>query len=436
VLDRRVVVVIVVAVAVILSAVAVTLTYRRHSVEAHNYWATLLQQPNLLAPFGIKAYVSEEALKHINVSAIELLGLGVSQFRFPDVPRVEDGSIVVLHVDDFKNSKPEEAFAKLDGATANRSRFIIIVLNTARDTEATRTTIDVMLKLYRSRHMALVLPLDPRSISDDKLVAPQLHEAVYSAEALAFTFNPTGVVVVKNLIDFRKTLVMLAKWGGLLTQNIFPSAITDAQLILHSYNWTHIGYIGWITASTMRTACYETTAIMYIKVDYYHASVTTLGGKTYHKFMAYVEHDAEDYSAQCCMQPCWQVLYPETFISETNWMTTSWPGQVLDDWEPKNAGISIVPNAPYYEWFDMTDPAAGIVISKYVVKLPGEYPIYNLTGVIFGVESASIAFLDPDRPGGVSPMMVKHEFVATLNTGDTVTISFSASLYPTTVINH
>jgi len=78
-------------------------------------------QPNLLAPFGIKAYISEEALKHINVSAIELLGIEVSQFRFPDAPRIEDKSIVVLHVDDFKSSKPVEALTKLVDATANVS---------------------------------------------------------------------------------------------------------------------------------------------------------------------------------------------------------------------------------------------------------------------------------------------------------------------------
>jgi len=434
VFDRRVVVAIVIAVAIILSA-AVTLTSQRHLVEAQRSGETVLQ-PNLLAPYGIKAYISEGALKHINVSAIEPLGIGVSQFRFPSVPRIEDESIIILHVDDFKNSEPAEALAKLDDATANRSKYVLIVLNTARDTEAVKTVINVTLKLYGSRNITPVLPLDPGSIRDDKLATPVLHEAMYSAEALVFTFNPVGVVVVETLIDFPQTLVMVAKWGGLVPHEALPSVVVDGQSIFPGYAWTYIGYIGWITASTTRAICYETTGIMYVKVDYYHASVTTPGGKTYHRFMAHVEHGAEGYRTQCCTQSCWWIFYPQTFISKTDWMTSTWPGQVLDDWEPKNVGIGFMPNAPYYEWYDMTDPAAGIAMAKHVVKLPDKYLISNLSGVIFGVESASIAFLDPDRPGGVSPMMVKHEFATVFNTGDTATIGFGVSLYQTTVINH
>jgi len=432
VFDRRVVVAIVIAAAVILSA-TVTLTSQRHLVEAQRSGETVLQ-PNLLAPYGINAYISEEALKHINVSAIELLGVGVSQFRFPSVPRIEDKSIIILHVDDFKNSKPVEALVKLNDATADRSKFALIILNTARDTEAVETAIDVVLELYRSRNIMPVLPLDPGSISGDKLAVPVFHKAMYSAEALAFTFNPVGVVVVETLIDFPQTLVMVAKWGGLVPHGVLPSVAVGAMF--SGSAWTPIGFVGWVTVNTARAICYETTGTMYVKVDYFHASVTTPGGKTYHGFMAHVEHGAEGYRTRCCMEPCWWIFYPQTFISKTDWMSSTWPGQVLDDWGPKNVGTSFMPNAPYYEWYDMSDPAAGIAIAKHVVKLPGKYPISNLSGVIFSVESISIAFLDPDRPGGVLPMIVRHEFATAFNTGDTVTISFSARLYQTTVINH
>jgi len=67
-------------------------------------------------------------------------------------------------------------------------------------------------------------------------------------------------------------------------------------------------------------------------------------------------------------------------------------------------------------------------------KIPSGYNISNLNGIVFSVDPISIAFLDPDKPGGILPMYVSHEFTTTLNTGDTVTISFGAKLYKTTVI--
>jgi len=465
--DRRVAVAIAIVVAIALSVVVVTLTSQKRFVEAQCF-GELVLQPNLLAPFGIKAYISEEALKHINISVFKLLGIEVSQFSFPNVSRIEDKSIIVFHVDDFKNSKPVEALTKLVGATANASRFILMVLNTARDTNATETALNVVLKLYGSRNIIPVLPLDPESIGSDKLDAPMIHRALYSAEALVFTFNPVGVIVVESLKDLPQTLVMVAKWSGLIPHGALPSAVVGGQSIFPGSAWKFIGYIGWITANTIGSVCGETTGTVYVKVDYYYASVTTPGGKTYHGFMAHVEHSAKGYRTQCCTQSC--VLgfcstscstndhYPQIFISKTNWMTSIYPGQVLDDWGPKGVGTSStisfsvawsaagvsatvqyntstsLPNAPYYEWYDMTDPAAGIAMAKHVVRVPQGYNISNLNGVIFSVGPVSIAFLDPDRPGGTLPMYISHEFATTLNTGDTATISFGTKLYPTTVI--
>jgi len=220
-----------------------------------------------------------------------------------------------------------------------------MVLNTARDMEAVETAIDVVLKLYGSRNIIPVLPLDPKSIGSDKLVAPMLHRAMYSAEALVFTFNPVGVIVVESLKDLPQTLVMVAKWSGLIPYGALPSAVVGDQSIF-------IGYIGWITTNSTGAVCGEVTGTMYVKVEYYYASVTTPGGETYHGFMAHVEHSAKGYRTQCCTQSC--VLgfcstscstndhYPQIFISKTNWMTSTWPGQVLDDWGPRGVGRDCV----------------------------------------------------------------------------------------------
>jgi len=196
---------------------------------------------------------------------------------------------------------------------------------------------------------------------------------------------------------------------------------------------------------------------MYVKVDYYYSSVTMPGRKTYRGFMAHVEHSAVGYTEISCRV---YDRYPQTLISKTDWKTSAWLGQFLDDWGPKNVGAAAmivydgvsllgsapatinygVPmletqaNAPYYEWYDITDPANGVAVAKHVLHVPRGFDISKLSGILFTVEPTSIAFLDPDKPGGVLPMLVSHEFTTTLNTSDTATIGFAIRLYPTGVV--
>jgi len=230
---RRAVVAIAIAVAVALSAILLAASTHWKSLAEEPSSAESALKPGVLAPFGVRAYVSEEASKHINVSVLEWLGVEVSIFRFPDVPRVVDRTIIVLHADDFKSSKPAEALTKLVGATANADRFAIMVLNMAGNAEAAGTALDVVLKLYRSRGIAPILPLDPGSIREDKLAAPSIHRAIYSAEALVFTFNPVGVVVVESLKDLPQTLIMAAKWGGLIPPEALPPTVAGVSTILY-----------------------------------------------------------------------------------------------------------------------------------------------------------------------------------------------------------
>jgi len=203
---------------------------------------------------------------------------------------------------------------------------------------------------------------------------------------------------------------MVAKWSGLIPYGALPSAVVGGQSIFPGSAWIFIGYIGWITANFTGSVCGEVTGTMYVKVDYYYASVTTPSGKTYYGFMAHVEHSAKGYRTECCTQSCLGPFcstscstndhYPQIFISKTNWMTSTWPGQVLDDWGPRGVGTSATityvvawsagvqpgasqssasaivqyntsitsPNAPYYDWYDMTDPEAGIAVTKHVVQ--------------------------------------------------------------------
>jgi hypothetical protein len=91
------------------------------------------------------------------------------------------------------------------------------------------------------------------------------------------------------------------------------------------------------------------------------------------------------------------------------------------------------PSTPYFEWWDQSIPWNGTVITIHYVKVPSNIPTSMLNGVTFTVEPTSVAFLDPDKPGGVLPMIVYHVFTTVNNHGDTASISFGASLWPSSV---
>ncbi len=88
------------------------------------------------------------------------------------------------------------------------------------------------------------------------------------------------------------------------------------------------------------------------------------------------------------------------------------------------------PNAPYYEWFDRPCPHCGIAKAEHNVKVPTGYDESKLNYMLFTVEPSSIGFLDPNRDGGYLPMIISHTFTTYLNTGDSATIEFWASLWP------
>jgi hypothetical protein len=143
--------------------------------------------------------------------------------------------------------------------------------------------------------------------------------------------------------------------------------------------------------------------------------------------------------------------YPKTFISETDWKTSIWAGQILGEWGPKNAGSAATisytlsigsaratiqysigftePYAPYYEWFDISDPPYGIAKAEHNVKVPWFYDTLKLINKQFTVEPSSIGFLDPNKDGGYLPMIITHTFTTYLNTGDSATIKFGVRLW-------
>lgn len=111
------------------------------------------------------------------------------------------------------------------------------------------------------------------------------------------------------------------------------------------------------------------------------------------------------------------------------------------------AGYSVItPFGPSFTTIDYSDPASGLIDTGTIMN-EGSFVAKNLSNILFITEPSSFAYLDPTKPGGVEPMIIKQYFwVEIVNTTDpngigdengvvdTTSISFSVSLYSNKVL--
>ncbi|WP_167827882.1 hypothetical protein [Pyrolobus fumarii] len=430
-----------------------------------------LEVTPLVRKSGIHVYISLDAARYINITSLEELGLNVTIFDVNTFPKLEQKSILIVNVTDFSHN-PAAILSQLIDSSRNTSHLVIVVLNPNRDEVLSKKAMQVMLKYYGYRHTRPLLILEPPKDSGKSHRALEVKRSVFTAQALVFSINPIGMVVVYDITDFEQTLLLVVKWARLINikdaeGNATFSGIFGSPSMLSIENFKHVGYVGWITSNFIGSDCGEITGYMAVKVDYYYANRSTSIG-VYHAWLAHIEHSAKGYQTLCCNP--WPFCftynhYPKVFVSKTDWNTDMWPGQVLDDHQPKNAGtaktvtytiawqldlelggeakavvsytalaVSTTSVSPYYEWYDISDPPLGVAAAKHYLKVPSTVDESKLSGVLFTVESSSIGFLDPNRDGGFLPMIVSHEFETTLNTGDKASISFSVELWPDTIV--
>jgi hypothetical protein len=276
---------------------------------------------------------------------------------------------------------------------------------------------------------------------------------------VAYYTRPPGTVIVENLDENNAADVVAFVLRALLPDSVFtrlapllPRDLVPSTPIKDGpSDMVLLGTIGWITNYTRGRECGEITGYQSFYIRYYYGNITSATGTLYHVFYAYVVHSGKGYQTTCG----WSTInhYPKVFETVTHWMTDVYPGQVLDDWGPKNAGSqrtitytasSIAvgrdfsatveystgftePNAPYFTWMDLTDPHLGKVRVKHVVERKG-WPGGRLNNVLFAVVPSSFGYLDPNRPCGHLPMVVYHSMYMELNTGDSVSTSVAIIL--------
>ncbi len=221
------------------------------------------------------------------------------------------------------------------------------------------------------------------------------------ANAIVLSYRPEGILVLQSPGDLRFAETRLAE-------------IKKSSEI---GSFKHIGYIGWERTSRAGRE------IVY--VDYYYTT-TRVGRKEYRFFLAIA----------CSSAVGFWGYSPKVFITTTDWNTRMRPGQVLQDWGPKNEGLSrnvtytLMATAPVtlsckapdtVRWADQTSPDTGCVRTLY--EIPGAK-----SGVIYPVMQSSICLLDPSK--GHMPVIVDHDFKVELKTfpwsTETLDINFTA----------
>ena len=402
------------------------------------YSGTVLSE--FQSSLNFTVYVSKGVSQIVDLEAIKKVTY-VQIFDIASIPVIKDRSFLILDVNEIVSEYMQILLQLQSRLTA--SNIAIIWINLNKDVEKAQFALGAFLKLFGSKNIMPILPLDPNSIGTDKKQAPKIHPVIYSTQIFGISFNPNGVIIIEELKYIIEELSTIQRWIEQDSKSFVPAIIKDIQ------NYKYIGYIGWKTAYFKGQGCGETTGYMEVKVDYYY---TVWGTFTkYHTWLAHPKHSAKGYKTSCGFTI--YNHYPKTFISETDWKTSIWAGQVVGDWSPKNLGVAATisytlpsvaatwyitpyvtieysigitePNAPYYEWFDRSDPAYGITKAEHNVKVPSGYDESKLNDVLFTVEPSSIGFLDPKKNGGILPMIVSHTFTTYLNTGDSATIQFS-----------
>jgi hypothetical protein len=396
---------------------------------------------------NFNVYVSKGSSQIIDLEAIKKV-TSVEIFDISSIPIIKDKSIIIFNINEIV-SEHKQIFPQLQKLTARNIAIIWINLN--KDVEKAKFALGVFSKSFGSKNIMPILPLDPNSIGTDKKQAPKIHPVIYSAQIFGISFSPNGVIIIEELKYIIEELSTIQRWLEQDSKLFVPAYLKDIQ------NYNYIGYIGWKTSYFKGQGCGETTGYMEVKVDYYY---TVWGTFTkYHTWLAHTQHSAKGYKTSCGFTI--YNHYPKTFISETDWKTSIWAGQVVDDWGPKNLGVASTisytlpsvaatwyitpyvtieysigitePNSPYYEWFDRSCPHCGIAKVEHNVKVPSGYDESKLNYMLFTVEPSSIGFLDPNKDGGYLPMIISHTFTTYLNTGESETIQFSVDLWSTGV---
>jgi hypothetical protein len=453
--------VIVVGIIVVISLVTIALMGGTSKVGAQVIFPDYLID---LSRAGVYVYVSESALHYLNISKLQRLGLSVNVVSVDSLLNVERPAMLIISVSDVERYGPVNMLSKFLTLIGDGGSDAVVMLNPGRDEAKARLALEVVLKFWGAKGRALPLPTDPdiTPIPQNKSTLPPLDKRIFKAFALAFTTNPLGFIVIENPGDMTYSILTIMKWGNMVKDSAALASIgrvVGEEGIVSIQGVTPIGYIGWLNAYMYGKVCNEVTGEMNVKIDIFYTATALPSGATYHAWFIHPVHSARGLQSVC--QGKTYDHYPSKFNTTIDWRTWTWPGQVLDNWEPKNTGsaatisftltwslgaqpgkqpsislqyspaITITQSAtPYFRWWDYTAPAKGVHSVIHEVVVPPGISTSQLNGVTFTVEPSSVGFLDPTKPGGTLPMITCAYFTTYNNYGDVASLRLCLYLYP------
>ena len=344
-----------------------------------------------------------------------------------------DIPVIIFYIDDVINIDPDRTITAVRHFLREKRSYQIIFLNPTSEAKKSQRAYTLVNNLFKKRNETLFLPYE---ITSDSKSEAKVHDALFTAKLVAYSANPCGTFISN---DISLSALSVALWCFLDTPHLHRTIPAgEYYSITRLEGFSLIGYIGWLHASAGSSINYG--GDMWVKVEYYYAN----GHPKYTWWLAYVMHSAVGDTGGIDSPPVW-------FKTMTYWMTDIYPGQVLWDWEPKNVqtsatitysfSISIsenisaqfsvsysAPASSYFEIYDKGNPGAGEVITEHYVR-------NAKASVRYTVEPSSICLLDPDKPGGTTPVVVKHVMETEFDNdaAGPAEISFEALLYPTSV---
>jgi hypothetical protein len=399
----------------------------------------LIPRPKPVFPEGIiidsdyDKFVLQTASSEINFIGMDRVFIKISNLEELS-NSIKKKSIVIADISDIIGKDPLYIVVNyLKNIIKQSSSIQIIIINKMGNSEAMKDFYDVWLKSLSAINYKpnIFLIDDKQEIYDKKYEALKLDQRLFASQIVAFSYNPYGIAVVEKISDTNKDIFY-----------VINSFIETPHLMLYSSTpitqkekFSFIGYIFWKSNPTYDWFGGK-AGEMFAKVEYYYAEERANSGQLYKFYLAYVMHIVKGYSVNLWDRP------PTEMITRTDWSTYHFPGQVLWDWGPKNvfssdiieysvsvnpmATITVVYGSPYpFESFDQSDPQKGIAQVKHVIHNPSPNMFYT-------VKPSSIGMLDPNKPSGFEPVLVKHYMWTTFNGVDT-SISFRVAVYSTSI---
>ncbi|QOJ78642.1 hypothetical protein IG193_07755 [Infirmifilum lucidum] len=204
---------------------------------------------------------------------------------------------------------------------------------------------------------------------------------------------------------------LVAEWLDWITEVVGRRAGSTHSIT----NITGFTLIGWVDWKTSSIEYYGMKAgRIHVRSKYYYYSSQGASGKLYRYFLVRVAHLTTVYSSG----PIHWTF--SKAVTEVDGMTDIFPGQILLGYEPgintscTKFTVSVKPTRAGVSTSASYDPnAVSYTTLKYSSKGIVRWthaPCQHVPNVTWWVEPSAVFYLDPDRPGGVEPLIVGHYF--------------------------